>query len=531
MSGRLQADYVVVGAGSAGSAVAARLLEKGASVVLLEAGKREKLGMTKIPAALLYTIGNKRYDWCYQTEPDPSREGLVEAWPRGKVPGGSSAINGMIFIRGAARDYDAWEALGNPGWGWNSVLPYFRRMETADDGSDNEFRGGLGPQRVSALRWKHPAAKAFIDTAVAAGIPYNADLNGRSHEGVAWNQGSTRNGIRHSSFEAYIRPRLKDPGLTFLDDALVERITFDGRRASGVRIRRGRASLDIAARRGVVLSAGSLNTPQILMLSGIGDPASLAGKGIAPLAHSPEVGRNLREHPGLYVHAELDIPTANQSIHPVKGVATLAQWLFGRRGPMSVPTAQVLAFLKSGPDADEPDLQFHLFPFGSLVRDGRRKIPKRNLVTILVNANYPKGTGWLELRSADPSDPIAIHPRLLEHPDDLAAVMTGLDWVRKMTTTPPFGSHVLELIGVPQASEGRAADEKYVRGATKPFLHPVGTCRMGSDATSVVTPDLKVRGTEGLWVADASIFPRHIAGNTNATSIMIGDRAADLIHR
>ncbi|TPL46687.1 choline dehydrogenase [Mesorhizobium sp. B2-4-2] len=526
----MEFDYIVVGSGSAGSPLAARLVEKGASVLLLEAGKSEKLHLTRVPAALMHTIGNVRYDWNYVTEPDPSRNGLQESWPRGRVPGGSSAINGMIFIRGAAADYDAWEAMGNKGWGWNSVLPYFRKMETADNDKDNAYRGGMGPLRVSALRWKHPISAKFIDSFVNAGVPLNPDLNGRSHEGVAWNQGSTRGGVRHSAFDAFILPRLGDAKLTFLDGALVERIVLEGKRATGVDILRGSQKVRATARRGVVLSAGSINSPQILMLSGIGDPDQLTPHGIGVRIASPEVGRNLMEHPGLYVRAEMNVKTGNAYASPIGRAKAFAEWILSRNGVLSVPTAQVLAFLKSTPDREIPDLQFHLFPFGYFNDNGRLHVPTRNLVTILANVNYPKSTGHLELRSSDPRQPVAIYPRLLDHPDDVACVLRGLDWIRRLASTPPFGSHVRELIDVPAEGAGPAADEAYARKATVPFLHPVGTCRMGSDENAVVSPELRVHGTEGLWVADASIFPRHIAGNTNATAIMIGERAADLIH-
>lgn len=526
----MEFDYIIVGSGSAGSPLAARLVERGATVLLLEAGKRERLHLTRIPAALMHTIGNDRYDWNYMTEPDPSRNGLKEPWPRGRVPGGSSAINGMIFIRGAANDYDAWEELGNRGWGWNSVLPYFRKMETADQDKDNAYRGGMGPLRVSALRWRHPISAKFIDSFVNAGVPLNPDLNGRSHEGVAWNQGSTSNGVRHSTFDAYIVPRLKDAKLTFMDDASVERITMAGSHAKGVVIRRGGETLQASARRGVVLCAGSLNSPQLLMLSGIGDPAALAKHGIETRVASPEVGQNLMEHPGLYVLAELDTDTGNAYASASGKLRAVAQWVLTRKGVLSVPTAQVLAFLRSTPDQEAPDLQFHLFPFGYFRENGRLKVPVRNLVTLLANVNYPKSRGHLALKSGDPRDPVAIYPRLLDHADDLETVLRGLAWIRRLASMPPFGSHVRKLLDVPPKEAGRAVDEAYVRNAAVPFLHPVGTCRMGIDARSVLTPDLRVRGTEGLWVADASIFPRHIAGNTNATSIMIGERAADLIH-
>jgi choline dehydrogenase len=509
--------------------LAARLVDKKASVLLIEAGRRERLNLTHLPAMVVYTIGKKRYDWAYQTQPDPTRGGLTEAWPRGRVPGGSSAINGMIYIRGAAADYDAWEAMGNVGWGWNTVLPYFRKMETADSDTDNAYRGGMGPQRVSTLRWKHPLSKKFIESFVAAGVPFNPDPNSASHEGVAWTEGSTFNGKRISSFEAFIRPRLNDPNLHFMDGTLVERILFDGKKASGVSAVRGGKRVELNARRGVVLCAGAINSPHILMLSGIGEPSQLAQYGIKPLIESPEVGRNLMEHPGLSVRVEMDVETANSVARPIGGMKSLAQWLTSGSGFMSVPTSQVLAFLKSTSSVAEPDLQFNLFPFGRTRENGKVRIPNRNLATILVNINYPKSTGHLELCSSDPTAPVQIYPRLLDHPDDVDGVLKALDWARKIAATPPFGSHVLKIEDAPPMDAGRDADLEYIRRATVPFFHPVGTCRMGVDDRSVLTPDLKVRNAENLWVADTSIFPRHIAGNTNATAIMIGERGADLI--
>lgn len=526
----MEFDYIVVGSGSAGSPLAARLVEKRARVLLLEAGQREKLHLTRLPAAVIHTVGNARYDWNYTTEPDPTRNGLKESWPRGRVPGGTSAINGMIFVRGDQSDYDAWEELGNKGWGWNSMLPYFRKMETADEDKDNAYRGGMGPLRVSALRWRHPISAMFIDSFVNAGVPLNPDLNGRSHEGVAWNQGSTSNGLRHSAFDAYIVPRLSDSNLTFMDNALVDTLLMEANRARDVVFTRGDKIIRAVARRGVILSAGSLNSPQILMLSGIGDPNELSKHGIQTLVPSPEVGLNLMEHPGLNVLAEMDTGTGNAYASTFGLVRAFAEWALARKGVLSVPTAQILAFLKSTPEQGAPDLQFHLMPYGYFLKNGKRHVPTRNLVMISANVSYPKSKGHLSLRSKNPKDLVAIYPRLLDHPDDLEGVLRGLDWIRRIASTPPFGSHVRELIDVPPREAGRTADEQYVRNETVSFYHPVGTCRMGIDDRAVLTPHLRVRGTEGLWVADASIFPRHIAGNTNATTIMIGERAADLIH-
>jgi len=527
-------DFLVLGGGSAGCVVASRLSEKqDCSVAMFEVGSRDRLRVTAIPSAQLFTIGKPQYDWCYKSEPDPTRNGASELWPRGRMLGGSSAINGMVFIRGCAADYDMWESLGNPGWGWESVLPLFKRIESSDIASS--VRGATGPQTITMAGWRHPLSQKFIESAVAVGLPYNEDVNGVSREGIGWSQGTIRNGRRQSAFDAYIAPNLRRPNLLVRENVLVNRIIFEGRRAVGAVVNNKKDSKKwiVRARRGVVICAGTINTPQLLMLSGIGPAEDLQTHGIKVQHHSPEVGKNLMEHAGIRLQAEMDQWTLNRYVTSWRAPMLALRCLAFRSGPMSAPTAQLLGFCRSSPELAHPDLEILFFAFGS--RYGSKKhgtlssVPNRNLVTMLVTLNHPVSKGYLALKDADPKTPIAIYPRMLSASEDVERLRCGLHILRRIASTPPFSDSVVELLDLPSSSTSQADEEKFIRKVTCPFYHPAGTSRMGADQASVVDPKLAVRGVDCLWVADASVFPRMVSGNIHATALMVGEKAADLI--
>jgi len=521
-------DFVIVGAGSSGCALAGRLAEDGRhSVAVIEAGRERRPKLTAIPAALVHTIGNPRYDWQYLSEPDPTRDGRIEPWPRGLGPGGSGLINGMIFVRGAPQDFDAWRDMGATGWGYRDVLPYFRRFETSEIAGE-QSRGALGPQAIGALRYVHPVTRMFIESAVAAGIPFTPDYNGDAQEGVGFTQATQRNGRRHSPFDAFLEPAVRRGLVKLIQEARVLRVVMDGATATGVEYERDGVVRTVRARRQVVLSGGAINTPQILMLSGIGDPAALQAAGIHPLVDNAEVGANLMEHPGIFMRAEVDVPTLNQQATTLGKALAVLQWLAGR-GPATTPTAQALAFLRSIDGMAEPDIQIHFTAFG-FTGPGQTS-PAERLISIVPSVNHPESRGSITLASPDPRAAPRIFPRLLEAEADIATLRRGLRICTEILAAGPLGRHVRRIVDNPPLEDGEEAERAFIRATALPLFHPVGTCRMGSDARAVVGPDLSVRGVERLAVADVSIMPRHISGNTHASALMIGERAADLLRR
>lgn len=537
MSHQVSFDYVIVGGGSAGAVLAARLSEDPATTVcLLEAGGNGDHILIRVPAgtvAMLPGYG-KISNWAYQTVPQPGLNGRRGYQPRGKALGGSSAINAMLYIRGHRSDYDGWADLGCDGWSWEECLPYFRRAENNEHGAD-AFHGGEGPLHVSDQKAPRPISRAFVKAATECQHREVADFNTGDNEGVGYYQvtqfhGPERNGERCSSSAAYLRPvRNSRKNLTIFTGARATRILTEGKTAVGVAYRLGRATKEVRARREVIVSGGAFNSPQLLMLSGIGPAEELQGHGISVVNDLPGVGKNLQDHLDFTLaYRSKDNDNFGIGLAGTIGLTRhILEWRKTGNSMISTPFAEGAGFLKTDPALDRPDIQLHFVI--SIVDDHARKLHMGYGFSCHVCTLRPFSRGVVSLESADPLAAPLIDPNYLGDPRDLATTIKGAKMTREILQAPALAPYRnTELFGLKDGMSD-AEWERHIRARADTIYHPVGTCKMGVDEMAVVDPQLRVRGMEGLRVVDASVMPTLIGGNTNAPTIMIAERAAEMI--
>jgi choline dehydrogenase len=527
----LQADYVIAGAGSAGCVLARRLIDAGYSVILLEAGGSDRSPAVYVPAGSARLVGNEKYDWKYETEPDPSRNGRIDIWPSGKVLGGGGSINGMLYLRGSPHDYDRWVQRGATGWSFGEVLPYFLRAERNENGA-SQYHSDQGLLRVANLRVRHPFNPLFVDACVAAGIPLNEDFNGVAQEGVGFYQATQSRGLRCSAARAYLHPILGHKNLTVLKRAFVCKVRLRDGAAEAVEFEHFGIAKLARANREVLLAAGTIGSPKILLLSGLGPAEELKSHGIACIADLPGIGRELQEHPGIMLSYDVTMPTMNVDMHSKLRLALRAlQFALFRRGPATTPISHVGVFFRTRPELPHFDAQIHFQPLGYEVKEDKVILAEANRVSLAVNVCQPRSRGRIRLRSASSQDaPIIEHP-LVGAAEDVHTLIAGARLMRKIFQSPILRDKVSKEYLPGDSISSDEQWEAYVRAGAFAMYHPVGTCRMGdiADPGVVVDTQLRVKNVRKLRVIDASIMPSLPSCNTNGPTIMIAERGAAIL--
>ena len=524
-----EADYVIVGAGSAGAVLANRLSEDPETkVVLLEAGGDARSFLVELPVGFLRMLLREKYDWCYEAEPDATLGGRSWVWSAGKMLGGSSSINGQVYIRGTAHDFDQWEALGATGWGFRDVFPYFLRSEQWL-GAPSQAHGSNGPLSVTTIRDPHPLCNAFLKGCAEIGLPTLAEYNDGAEFGAFLTQTNQRAGWRCSTEKAYLRPAKRRPNLRIITDAVAETITIANRRANGISFRRGNALETVRARREVLVCAGAMGSPALLMRSGIGPADELRSKAIDIVHDMQGVGAGLQEHSACAISRLVNVPTLNDATRPLELARNLTRFFWNRNGPFGAPAVQAMAFAKTRPDLPWSDVQLHFMP---LVYGADPSIPLRmgiptcSAINVSVSLCKPQARGRVVL--SDSLRPKVRH-QALSNDADIRTLTDGMKMADALFETPTLAPIVAGRLA-PAAKPATDADWlDFMRATLNITWHAAGSCRMGSDPDSVVDPKLHVRGIEGLRVVDASIMPTTTSGNTNAATIMIGEKAAEMI--
>lgn len=529
-------DYVIVGAGSAGCVLAEALSRDGRSTVaIVEAGGSDRKFFVQMPLGYGKTFYDRAINWNYLAEPDPGLNGQQDYWPRGKILGGSGSLNAMVWIRGDHRDYDGWEAEGNPGWAWKDVAPVFRALEHNEAGAD-EWRGQDGPVHVTdCSKRQHPLTDRFIRAGIEAGFAFNPDFNGASQEGVGIYQINTRDGWRMSAAKAFLKPALSRRNLTLLTEAQATRVLFAGRRATGIEVVRRKRRMVLGARSEVILAAGSLNSAQLLQLSGIGPAGHLKSLGIDVKVDSPAVGHHMQDHLGINYVFKARVPTLNEVLRPLWGkIRAGMEFLLAGRGPLSLSLNQGGGFVRSRPDLARPDTQLYMQAISTFTaQKGTRPLLEPDPFpgyAIGMSSCRPEARGTCLVRSADPFAAPAIRPNAYGAESDLEAMLAGVKVIRRIAAQPALREITVEELAPGDAVRSDDALVEDFRNRSGTVYHPCGTARMGRDIRSgAVDARLKVHGVEGLRVADASVFPFVISGNINAPVMMVASKAAGMI--